>query len=184
MKKKRRFAIFSIAMVCILVSVFALYLSNNKRDINKLITQLEDAINEHDIKEIIELYPDYCRDDVSKRLSQNKLDEFYNNVIEKDSKKINIQILGVTNFNNLSCGDIHEQILNDYGLNIAVDDYQLVQIKYHNDFGESSLQVVKIRGSYYLYVDAFFLNRSVISSYEVSGIKEYIQNLVEINQTY
>ena len=34
---------------------------------------------------------------------------------------------------------------------IIIDDYQLVQIKYHDNFSESNLQVIKINSKYYLY---------------------------------
>ena len=155
MKNKKYFLIILVVLVCILITAFSITILNNRRDINNLISQLESAINKHDIQKIIELYPAYCRDKVAMCLSQDKLDEFYNNVIIKDNENINIQIIKITNFDTSSCDEIMEQILDDYNQNIIIEDYQLVQIKYHENFSESYLQVIKINGDYYLYFYGF-----------------------------
>lgn len=151
MKKKKCLIVSSMVVVCIFIIVFTIALIHNKRTINGLISQLEKAINKHDIEKIIDLYPDYCKDKVLKYFSQEKLNEFYNNVIVKDNENINIQILDITNFDISSCDGITEQIAEDYQENIIIEDYQLVIIKYHDDFSESNLQVIKIDGNYYLY---------------------------------
>ena len=65
---------------------------NNRRTIDDLISQLENAINKHDIEKIIDLYLGYCKDDAVNYFSQEKLNEFYNNVIVKDGENINVQI--------------------------------------------------------------------------------------------
>lgn len=98
MKNKKYFLIILVVLVCILITAFSIILLNNRRDINNLISQLESAINKHDIQKIIELYPDYCIDNVAMCLSQDKLDEFYNKVIVKDNENINIQIINITDF--------------------------------------------------------------------------------------
>lgn len=126
-------------IVCVLITIFAITLINNKRSINNLISQLENAINKHDIEKIIDLYPDYCKSDVIKYFSQEKLNEFYNNVIIKDNKNINAQILNISSFDMSSCNDIMEQIAEDYQKNIMIEDYQLVTLKYHDAFSESNL---------------------------------------------
>lgn len=140
-----------LIIVCIFIAVFSIILIHNRRTIDELISQLENAINKHDIEKIIDLYPDYCRNDAVNYFLQEKLNEFYNNVIVKDDKNINVQILNISNFDKSSCNDITEQIADDYQEKIIIEDYQLVQIKYHDDFGESYLQVIKIDGNYYLY---------------------------------
>lgn len=151
MKKKKWLISFLIAIVCISITVFAIYTMNNKRSINNLMSQLENAINKHDIEKIIDLYPDYCKNDVIKYFSQEKLNEFYNNVILNDNEKIKVKILNISNFDTSSCDDIIEQITENYQKNIKIEDYQLVVIKYHEAFSESNLQVIKIDGNYYLY---------------------------------
>lgn len=140
-----------VIIVCILITVLTIVLTNNKGSISDLTAQLENAINEKNIEGIMDLYPDYCKDDVTKYFSQEKLNEFYNNGIVKDSKDIKIQIVYVSNFDISSCNDIMEQISEDYQDNVEIEEYQLVQIKYHDDFCESNLQVIKIDGNYYLY---------------------------------
>lgn len=151
MKKKRWLIGSLITIVCISIIVFVIYTINNKRSISNLMFQLENAINKHDIEKIIDLYPDYCKRDVIKFFSQEKLNEFYNNVIINDNEKIKVQILNISNFDTSSCDDIIEQITEDYQKNIIIDDYQLVTIKYHDAFSESNLQVIKIDEKYYLY---------------------------------
>jgi len=151
MKKKKWLVGSLVIVVCISITVFAIVLINKKRSINNLISQLENAINKHDIEKIVDLYPDYCKSDVIKYFSQEKLNKFYNNVIIKDKENIKVQILNISNFDMSSCDDIMEQISKDYQKNIIIEDYQLVTLKYHDDFSESNLQVIKIDGNYYLY---------------------------------
>lgn len=150
MKKTKLLLGSLIIVVCISITIFAI-LINNKRSINNLISQLENAINKHDIEKIIDLYPDYCKSDVIKYFSQEKLNEFYNNVIIKDKENIKVQILNISNFDMSSCDEIMNQIVEDYQKNIIIEDYQLVTLKYHDDFSQSNLQVIKINGNYYLY---------------------------------
>ena len=151
MKKKKWLIGSLVAIVCISITVFAICTIKNKRSINNLISQLENAINKHDIEKIIDLYPNYCKIDVIKYFSQEKLNEFYNNVIINDSEKIKVKILNISNFDTASCDDIIEQITVDYQENVIIEDYQLVTIKYHEAFSESNLQVIKIDGNYFLY---------------------------------
>ena len=115
------------------------------------MSQLENAINKHDIEKIIDLYPDYCKSDVIKYFSQEKLNEFYENVIIKDNEKIKVQILNISTFDISLCDDIMEQIVEVFHKTIIIEDCQLVTLKYHDAFSESNLRVIKIDGNYYLY---------------------------------
>ena len=155
MKKKKWLIVFSALVVCILIIVFTIALINKKRTINDLMSQLENAINKHEIEKIIDLYPDYCKNEALECFSQEKLDDFYNRVIVKDSEKINIQITRIINYDTSSYDDIAEQIARDYQENIIIEDCQLVRIKYHDAFGESTLKVIKIDGNYYLYFGGY-----------------------------
>lgn len=102
MKKKKWLIGSLVAIVCISITVSAICTINNKRSINNLISQLENAINKHDIEKIIDLYPNYCKSDVIKYFSQEKLNEFYNNVIINDSEKMKVKILNISNFDTAS----------------------------------------------------------------------------------
>ena len=84
MKNKKRLVIFAISLGCIFFFAFTIFLSSKRSTVEKLISQLENAINKHDIEKIIDLYPDYCRTDVVKYFSREKLNEFYN----KDRKSV------------------------------------------------------------------------------------------------
>lgn len=151
MKKKKGVVVSLVITVVVLIVVFAIISLNKKRTINNLISQLEKAINEHDVGIIIDLYPNYCKNDVKKYFSQEKLEEFYNNIILHDNEDMKIKILFISDFDKSSCSDVMKQITEDYQENILIEDYQLVQIKYHENFSVSNLQVIKIGGNYYLY---------------------------------
>lgn len=60
------------------------------------------------------MYPNFCKSDVIKYFSQEKLNEFYNNVIMKDGESIKVQILHISNFDKSSCDDIMDQIAEGY----------------------------------------------------------------------
>lgn len=140
-----------VTTVIVLIITFTIISLNKKRTIDNLISQLENAINKHDINMIIDLYPNYCKDDVANYFSQEKLNEFYNNEILQNNEDMKIHILFISNFDQSSCDNVTKQITDDYQKNILIEDYQVVQIKYQENFGESNLQVIRIDGSYYLY---------------------------------
>ncbi len=66
MKKKKWLLVSLIFLGCIFIFAFSMILSGKRNTVEKLISQLENAINEHDIEKILDLYPDYCRADVVK----------------------------------------------------------------------------------------------------------------------
>ncbi len=51
--------------------------------------------------------------------------------------------------------EIQDRINQEYNTNINIQDYQLITIKYHEYFGESTLEVIKINGEYYLYAESY-----------------------------
>ena len=69
-----------ITIVCILIFIVIITSVNKRRTIDDLMSQLENAINKHNINYNIELYPDYYRDVLINELSQNKLNDFHNKV--------------------------------------------------------------------------------------------------------
>ena len=77
-----------------------------------------------------------------KYFSQEKLNEFYENVIIKDNEKIKVQILNISTFDISLCDDIMEQIVEDFHKTIIIEDCQLVTLKYHDAFSESNLRVI------------------------------------------
>lgn len=153
MKKKKYLLISLITIVCILIFTVIITSVNRRRTIDDLMSQLENAINKHNIKSIVELYPDYYKNTINNQLSQTKIDEFYDNVIANN--KIQIEIVNISNLDLSDAKNIQDKINQEYGTNINIQDYQLVTIDYHEDFAESTFQVIKIDGEYYLYAESY-----------------------------
>lgn len=153
MKKKKCLIISFVIVGCILILAFFTLQMNKRNTIAKLMSHLENAINNHNIEKIIELYPDYYQDIVKSQLSQSKIDEFYNNVVTNN--EIQIKVISMSNFDLSESKNIQNKINQEYNLNIKIEDYQLVTISYHKDFGASTFQVIKINGEYHLYAESY-----------------------------
>ena len=139
-----------IFLGCILIFAFAINLFNKRKTIDDLMLQLENTVNNSDLKGIISLYPDYYRNTVSNLLSQNKLNEFNNKIGD-----IKINIVNQTDFDLSQAKDIQNKI----GVNLKIEDYQIVIINVTNDdgsvFEQTQLEVVKIHSQYYFYTEYY-----------------------------
>ena len=139
-----------IFLGCILIFAFAINLFNKRKTIDDLMLQLENTVNNSDLKGIISLYPDYYRNTVSNLLSQNKLNEFNNKIGD-----IKINIVNQTDFDLSQAKDVQNKI----GTNLNIEDYQIVIINVTNDIGsvfeQTQLEVIKIKGKYYLYTECY-----------------------------
>lgn len=135
---------------CILIFAFVVNLSNKRKTINDLMSQLENTVNNSDLKGIINLYPDYYRNTVSNLLSQNKLNEFNNKIGD-----IKINIVNQTDFDLSQAKNIQNKI----ETNLKIEDYQIVITNVTNDdgsvFEQSQMEVIKIKGEYYLYTEYY-----------------------------
>ncbi len=118
------------------------------------MSQLEKSINCNDLKSIINLYPDYYRNTVSGLLSQDKLNEFNSKI-----GNIDINFIGKTNFNLSQSTDIQNKIESNYKINFKIEDYQIAIINVTNNVGsvfeQTQLEVIKIKGEYYLYTEYY-----------------------------
>lgn len=151
MKKKKYLLVSLIVIVCILIFAFIITSVNKRRTIDNLMSQLENAINTHNINAIVKLYPNYCRDIIKKELSQSKLNEFHDKV-----GNITIKVIWQNNQESESKSlEIENKIRSEYDIELHIQDTQLVTINYHENFGESTLYVIKIKGEYYLYADYY-----------------------------
>ena len=150
MKKKKMLIGSLIFLGCILIFAFAINLFNKRKTIDDLMSQLENAVNNSDLKGIINLYPDYYRNTVSNLLSQDKLNEFNNKIGD-----IKINIVNQTDFDLSQAKDIQNKI----GVNLKIEDYQIVIINVTNDdgsvFEQTQLEVVKIHSQYYFYTEYY-----------------------------
>lgn len=155
MKKRIWLTAFLIILAGILIFVFLINITNKRNTVEKLLSQLEKALNHNDIEKIINLYPQYYQNEVSNWLEYERLDTFYNNVV-KQNGQIDISIKYINNYNNKSyLKEIQEDIYNEYNLTLDIKEYQIIIIDINNDSGSVqqglSLQVVKIGDIFYLY---------------------------------
>lgn len=150
MKKKKYIIISLIVLVIIFIVAFALTSTNKRKTIDDLMSQLEEAVNNQDINSIINLYPDYYRDTLKNMLSQNKIEEFHDNVGD-----IDISIVWNNNKDSESMSSkLENEIKVDYNIDINIQNTQFITINYHKNFGESNFYVIKIQNEYYIYSDA------------------------------
>ena len=147
----RRKKIIVVIIVLIIMSIIFVVVCSSKKITTpeKLIDKLEKAINQHNKEILIESFPDFMKSDMVERISQDKMEEFYNNVI--GDKALDFQIIS-KNKTDLESAKILEEIIeNEYKININITDYQLIQIKYHEDFETPVYEIIKVDGEYYLY---------------------------------
>ncbi len=151
---KKWMMISSIFIGCILIFIFTLTLVNKRNSIDDLMTQLEKSINSNEIKSMVNLYPDYYQNTVSDILSQDRLNEFNNKI-----GKIKIHIINQTDYDLSQAKNEQNRIDSNYGINLEIEDYQIVIINVANDVGsvleQTQLEVIKIRGEYYLYAEYY-----------------------------
>lgn len=154
MKKKKYLLISLTVLGCILIFAFVINLLNKRKSIDDLVLYLEKSINDCDLKSIVNLYPDYYRNTVLDLLSQDKLNEFNSKIGD-----IEINIVNKTNYDLSQAKDIQNRIDNTYGINLKIEDYQIIVMNITNDVGfifeQTQLEVIKIKGNYYLYTEYY-----------------------------
>ncbi len=150
MKKKKILLFFLIFWGCVLSLTIVLNLINKRSSISDLMSKLEKSINNCDLKSIVDLYPNYYRNTVSDLLSENKLNEFNSKIGD-----IEINIINQTNYDLSQSKDVQNEI----GNNLKIEDYQIVVINVTNNIGsvfeQTQLEVIKIKGEYYLYTEYY-----------------------------
>ncbi len=150
MKKKKILLFFLIFLGCVLSLTIILNLINRRSSISDLMSKLEKSINYCDLKSIVNLYPNYYRNTVSDLLSENKLNEFNSKIGD-----IEINIINQTNYDLSQSKDVQNEI----GNNLKIEDYQIVVINVTNNTGsvfeQTQLEVIKIKGEYYLYTEYY-----------------------------
>ena len=139
-----------IFLGCVLSLTIILNLINRRSSISDLMSKLEKSINYCDLKSIVNLYPNYYRNTVSDLLSENKLNEFNSKIGD-----IEINIINQTNYDLSQSKDVQNEI----GNNLKIEDYQIVVINVTNNTGsvfeQTQLEVIKIKGEYYLYTEYY-----------------------------
>lgn len=109
MKKKFVIIIILLAVCILLIIVF----KNGNTTPPKLVDNIEKAINDCDEEKLVECFPEFMRSDMSKMISQEKMKEFYNNVIQRESG-LDFQIIFISDYDQTSAKDKEEEINNQY----------------------------------------------------------------------
>lgn len=151
-KKKTSIIIEIIILLCICVIIFILILKKSSRykTTNDLLKELSKAINNSNISRIEECYPSFIQKSLP-TLSTESAKEFHNKVgdisfdITHENKVDSDKLLNKQN-----------QINSEYNCNIKLQDYDLITCKYHDNFGESTFEMIKIDGRWYLYYGSYF----------------------------
>lgn len=152
--KQKKVIIFIVLFVIIGI-VCMLFCSRRKTTTpDKLISKLENAINKQDAELLVECFPDFMRDGISAKISQEKFEEFYNNVVADEELKF--QIIEKVNMDIETVNSYIEDIKSKYGAEIDVTDYQLIQVKYHEQFETPMYEIIEIGGEYYIYSGRYY----------------------------
>ena len=126
---------------------FILILKNNSgyKTTNDLLKELSKAINNSNISKIEECYPSFMQKSLP-TLSTESAKEFHN--------KLGDISFDITHENKVDSDELlnkQNQINSEYNCNIKLQDYDLITCKYHDDFGESTFEMIKMDGRWYLY---------------------------------
>ena len=151
MKNKRRLTIIiGIVTLCIGILIVTFITKNNNgyRTTSSLLKGLERAINNTDNKSIINCYPSFLQESIPE-LSNELIKEFHDKV-----GNISFNVIHENNVDSEEVLNEQNQINSKYNCNIKLEAYDLVICKYHEDFAETVLELIKINGRWYLYYDA------------------------------
>lgn len=144
MKKKIIFPCAGIAII--IIAILVVWRINTYRSIDALMAEFEKAVNNSSIEELLKCYPEFQQAYLKRFLSEDSMKEFYDTVGD-----IAVSYDKITNFDLSVVKEVENEIQEKYNINIQLKDYQLIKISYHPDFGDSNLQIVKIKNKYYLY---------------------------------
>lgn len=146
-KKKMSIIIGIIILLCICAIFFMLILKNSSgyNTTNDLLKELSKAINNSNISIIEKCYPSFIQESLP-TLSTESAKEFHN--------KVGDISFDITHENNINSDEVlkqQKQINSEYNCNIKLQDYALITCKYHDNFGESTFEMIKMDGRWYLY---------------------------------
>lgn len=152
---KRKSIVYIVISLVIISSIFVWVHNLSKTSTpDRLIAKLERAVNQQNKELLVECFPKFMRRDISMKVSENKMKEFYNNVI--GVKKLKFQIINQSDMDSQSVKKHEEIIEKQYGVYVNLTDYQLIQVKYHENFETPIYEIVKIDGSYYIYCGGYY----------------------------
>ena len=150
-KKKMSIIIGIIILLCICAIFFILISKNSSgyKTTDDLLKELSEAINNPNIDEIEKCYPNFMQESLP-TLSDESIDEFHNKVGD-----ISFDIIHENNVESDEVLKQQKQINSEYNCNIKLEEYDLVTCKYHEGFGETTFEMIKIDGRWYLYYGGY-----------------------------
>ena len=148
--KKKTFIIIGIIIllcICVIFCISTIKNNSGYKTTDDLFKGLTKAVNNTDQQAIIKCFPDFIQMSLP-TLSNKSIEDFHNKVGD-----IHFNIIKQTN------GESEEkenEINSKYNCNIKLEEYDLVVCKYHEGFSETTFEVIKIDGKWYLYYYSHF----------------------------
>ena len=148
--KKRMFITIGIIIllsICVIFCISAIKNNSRYKTTDDLFKGLTKAINNTDQQAIIKCFPDFIQKSLP-TLSNKSIEDFHNKVGD-----IHFNIIKQ---NSVESKDKENEINSKYNCNIKLEEYDLVICKYHEGFSETTFEVIKIDGRWYLYYYSYF----------------------------
>lgn len=154
MTKKKTIFTIGILLIFIIAITVCIIFRNQNNTIENLINDFEDSINNNNKQQLLECYPYFMKEQLNNYISDEKMTDFYNTVIS--DSKISIDVFHQIESDLAAIKEIESEINNKYDVSVSIDAHQILFYKYHKDFSESSIQLIKIEGNWYLYADSYY----------------------------
>lgn len=148
-KKKTSIIIGIIILLCICVVFCIFTIKNNSgyKTTDDLFKELTRAVNNTNERAIIKCFPNFI---------QGSLPALSNKSIEDFHDKVGDIYFDIIKQNNVKSKDKESEINLKYNCDIKLEEYNLVVCKYHEGFSETTFEVIKIDGRWYLYYYSHF----------------------------
>ena len=151
MKNKKKMSIIIgtviLSCICVIFYIFAIKNNSGYKTTDDLFKGLTKAVNNTDKQAIIKCFPDFI---------QNSLPSLSNKLIEDFHNKVGDIYFNIIKQNSIESKDKENEINSKYNCNIKLEEYNLVICKYHEGFSETTFEVIKIDGRWYLYYYSYF----------------------------
>lgn len=150
MKNKKILIITTILLLVIIVGVVLFVKKSNVfSSTDSLLSNLESVVNNENSNKIITCYPDFIQSSLP-QFSKNKIVEFHNKVGD-----ISFEITNKNQYDSENILSQQNEINEEYNCSIKLEDYQILTCKYHEGFNETSFELIKIDGKWYLYYSGY-----------------------------
>ena len=143
--KKKKIVITIVSIIAIFAVVMIAVFNSGSKSTNSLLNKLAKSVNDADGNKIENCYPEFIR---------GTLPILSNAAIKTFHDRVGNISFDVVNQNVCDSSDIlkkQNEINKEYGCDIKLEEYNIIVCKYHKDFSETSFEMIKIDGKWYLY---------------------------------